>query len=158
MVDLLGRSGLLEEASNVVKNMPTEPNAHVLSALLNSCRMHKCTVVAEKTTSRMLSLTSYTAWSYMLLSNIYAASGRWEDSAKTRVSARRKGLKKTPVESWMEAAGDNVKGDSEEICRVLEELTLQMEDIFIDNTILGISDVEYMGKESMLEDYSKHHH
>ncbi|CAN1218132.1 Putative pentatricopeptide repeat-containing protein At1g17630 [Linum perenne] len=165
MVDLLGRSGLLEEASDVVKNMPMEPNAYVLGALLNSCRMHKNTVVAENTASQMLSLSSNTAWSYMLLSNVYAASGRWEDSAKTRVSARTKGLKKTPGESWIEvnkifrkfSAGDNVKEDSEEIYRVLEELTLQMEDISFNNMIPGISSVEYMVRESMLEDFSKHH-
>ncbi|CAN0929371.1 Putative pentatricopeptide repeat-containing protein At1g17630 [Linum grandiflorum] len=140
MVDLLGRSGLLEEASDVVKNMPMEPNAYVLGALLNSCRMHtKNTVVAENTASQMLSLTSETASSYMLLSNIYAASGRWDDSARTRVSARSKGLKKTPGESSIEvnnvfrkfSAGDYVKGDSEDICRVLEELTLQMEDRYL---------------------------
>ncbi|CAN1162323.1 Putative pentatricopeptide repeat-containing protein At1g17630 [Linum perenne] len=98
MVDLLGRSGLLEEASDVVKNMPMEPNAYVLGALLNSCRMHKNTVVAENTASQMLSLSSNTAWSYMLLSNVYAASGRWEDSKNQSLSEDKR-LKENP---WRE--------------------------------------------------------
>ncbi|KAJ9692071.1 hypothetical protein PVL29_011251 [Vitis rotundifolia] len=134
-VDLLGRAGLLQEASEVVKSMPMEPNACVWGALLNSCRMHKNTEVADETASQIFNLNSEIAGSYMLLSNIYAASGRWEDSAKVRISAKTKGLKKTPGQSWIEvkkkvymfSAGNTQHAELEEVYRILKDLGLQME-------------------------------
>ncbi|KAK1562608.1 hypothetical protein Q3G72_014744 [Acer saccharum] len=49
MVDLLGRSGLLDEAHQLIKSMPMEPNAIVWGALLGGCRLHKNTDLAEHT-------------------------------------------------------------------------------------------------------------
>ncbi|CAA6663327.1 unnamed protein product [Spirodela intermedia] len=82
MVDLLGRAGLLEEAIKLVKTMPMEPNIWVWGSLLNSCRMHRNDGVAEEAASRIFALELETAGSCMLLSNIYASCGRWEDSAR----------------------------------------------------------------------------
>ncbi|PQQ09879.1 putative pentatricopeptide repeat-containing protein [Prunus yedoensis var. nudiflora] len=135
MVDLLGRAGLLHEGSNIVKNMPMEPNACVWGALLNSCRMHKNTDIAEETATHIFNMNSEITGSYMLLSIIYAASGRWEDSAKVRISAKTKGLKKIRGQSWIEvknkvfmfSAGNTMQGGLELIHGVLKDLALQME-------------------------------
>ncbi|XP_015579821.2 putative pentatricopeptide repeat-containing protein At1g17630 [Ricinus communis] len=136
MVDLLGRAGLLREASEIVKNMPVAPNACVWGALLNSCRMHNNTEIAEETASHLFNLSHReTTGTYMLLSNIYAASGRWEDSARVRTSAKTKGLKKNPGQSWIKveknvytfSAGNNMQRGFEQIFEILEELTFQME-------------------------------
>ncbi|XP_060669951.1 putative pentatricopeptide repeat-containing protein At1g17630 isoform X1 [Ziziphus jujuba] len=135
MVDLLGRAGLLQEASNIVKNMPMKPNACIWSALLNSCRMHKNTSIAEETAAQISHLNSEMTGSYMLLSNIYAASGRWEESARVRISAKTKGLKKIPGQSWIEvkkkvymfSSGSPVQAGLELVYRILQELALQME-------------------------------
>lgn len=134
MVDLLGRARLLQEASDIVKNMPIEPNECVWGALLNSCRMYRDTDIIEETASQILSMKSEITGSFMLLSNIYAANGRWEDSAKVRVSAKKKGLKKIPGQSWIEvrkkvytfSAGNVVHLEQEEIYAILDELMLQM--------------------------------
>ncbi|KAK2653373.1 hypothetical protein Ddye_013229 [Dipteronia dyeriana] len=155
MVDLLGRAGLLQEASSIVKNMPMEPNACVWGALLNSCRMHKNMDVAEQTASELFSLTTErerereteTTGSYMLLSNIYAASGRWEDSARVRISAKTKGLKKVAGQSWIEgkkkvhmfSSGHGLQLDLKEVYGILEELTSQImksEDFVHENDII----------------------
>ncbi|GMN36977.1 hypothetical protein TIFTF001_006452 [Ficus carica] len=135
MVDLLGRAGLLQEASNIVNNMPMQPNAFVLSALLNACRMHRNTSVTEETAAHICNLSAEVTGSYMLLSNIYAASGRWEESAKVRISAKTKGLKKTPGQSWIEvnkkvhvfSAGKAAQAGFESVYAILHELALQME-------------------------------
>lgn len=147
MVDLLGRAGFLKEASDIVKSMPMEPNDCVLGSLLHSCIMYKNTDVAEETASHILNLNSETTGSYMLLSNIYAASGRWEDSARVRISAKTKGLKKIPGQSWIEvkkklyvfSAGNTVQQGLEEVYGILEELVLQMESECntLDNCIFG---------------------
>ncbi|XP_065868475.1 putative pentatricopeptide repeat-containing protein At1g17630 [Euphorbia lathyris] len=133
MIDLLGRAGLLQEASEIIKNMPIEPNACVWSAFLNSCRMHNNTEIAEETASRFnLNLQEMTRNS-MLLSHIYAARGRWEDSARVRMSARTKGLKKNPGQSWIKLkknvytfSANNVQEGLEQVYRILDDLTLQM--------------------------------
>ncbi|KAK4391215.1 putative pentatricopeptide repeat-containing protein [Sesamum angolense] len=134
MVDLFGRAGLLQEASNVLKSMPMEPNAQVWGALLNSCKMHKNTDIAEETASQIFNLNAEATGSYMLLSNLYAASGRWDDSAKVRISAKTRGLRKIPGQSWIEvkkkfhsfSAGKALTSEMEELHGVLKELNLQM--------------------------------
>ncbi|KAK7261712.1 hypothetical protein RIF29_28030 [Crotalaria pallida] len=134
MVDLLGRAGLLLEASDMVRNMPIEPNECVWGALLNSCRMYKDTDIAEETASHIATLKSEVTGSFMLLSNIYAASGRWEDSARVRVSAKTKGLKKIAGQSWIEvrkkvytfSAGNVIHLGLDQVYGILEELALQM--------------------------------
>lgn len=135
MVDLLGRAGLLQEASDIVNNMPMQPNPFVLSALLNACRMHRNTSVTEETAAHICNLRAEATGSYMLLSNIYAASGRWEESAKVRISVKTKGLKKTPGQSWIEvnkkvnvfSAGKAAQAGFESVYAILHELALQME-------------------------------
>ncbi|KAL5822488.1 hypothetical protein ACOSQ4_020388 [Xanthoceras sorbifolium] len=118
--------------------MPMEPNACVWGATLNSCRMHKNTEVAERTASELFSLnTEKTTGSYMLLSNIYAASGRWEDSARVRISAKTKGLKKVAGQSWIEvkkkvhmftSENSSLQLDLKQVYETLGELTSQMEE------------------------------
>ncbi|XP_030492372.2 putative pentatricopeptide repeat-containing protein At1g17630 [Cannabis sativa] len=136
MVDLLGRAGLLQEANNIIKNMPMKPNACVWSALLNSCRMYKNTCVTEETTEHIFhQINLESTGSYMLLSNIYAASGKWEESAKVRISAKTKGLKKIPGQSWIEvnkkvymfSAGNAGQANLELVYGVLHVLALHME-------------------------------
>ncbi|XP_061371096.1 putative pentatricopeptide repeat-containing protein At1g17630 isoform X2 [Gastrolobium bilobum] len=133
MVDLLGRAGFLQEASDIVRNMPIEPNECVWGALLNSCRMYRDTDIVEETAAHILTLKSEITGSFMLLSSIYAASGRWEDSARVRVSAKTKGFKKIPGQSWIEVrkkvytfSAGNVQLGMDEVYLILEELALQM--------------------------------
>lgn len=144
MVDLLGRAGLVEEASNIVKGMPFEPNAYIWSAILNSCRMHKDTDLAEETASQIFNLNSEITGSHMLLSNIFAASCRWEDSARVRISARMKGLKKVPGCSWIEVkkkvymfkAGHSILEGLEKVDEILHDLALQIENHDFDDSII----------------------
>ncbi|XP_027343506.1 putative pentatricopeptide repeat-containing protein At1g17630 [Abrus precatorius] len=134
MVDLLGRAGLLKEATDIVQNMPIEPNEYVWGALLNSCRMYRDTDIVDETASQILTMKSKITGSFMLLSNIYAENGRWDDSARVRVSAKTKGFKKIPGQSWIEvrkkvytfSAGNLVHLELDEVYVILEELALHM--------------------------------
>nr|XP_043626783.1 putative pentatricopeptide repeat-containing protein At1g17630 [Erigeron canadensis] len=133
MVDLLGRAGLFHEASEVARQMPIEPNVCVWGALLNSSRMHKNADWDEGSVSKILGTSSATG-NYMLLSNIYAQSGQWEDSAKVRVSARVRGLTKAPGQSWIElnkrvhmfTAGNLIQREMIEVQTLLKTLSFQM--------------------------------
>lgn len=134
IVDLLGRVGFLKEASEIVKNMPMEPKVCVLGALLNSCRMHKNMDIAENIASQLRVLEPERTGSYMLLSNIYSAGGRWEESAKVRALAKKKDLKKVSGSSWIElkkkiykfSSGSIVQSEFASIYPVLEDLVSHM--------------------------------
>ncbi|KAK2990671.1 hypothetical protein RJ640_000233 [Escallonia rubra] len=50
MIDLLGRTGRMREASELIKFMPFEPDARVLGPLLSACKLHPNTRVAKMRT------------------------------------------------------------------------------------------------------------
>lgn len=131
MVDLLGRSGCLEEALELVRTMPMDPHGGVWGALLGACRIHANPDVAEIAASHLFELEPNGIGNYILLSNIYASARRWDDVARVRKLTREKGLKKNPGSSWVEGkkgeiqeffAGDMTHVKSREIRHALEDL------------------------------------
>ncbi|KAJ6298510.1 hypothetical protein OIU76_019628 [Salix suchowensis] len=88
MVDILGRCGKLDEAEELVRNMPVKANSMIWLALLSACRMHSNLEVAERCAKRILDLDPSCSAAYVLLSNIYASSGRWADVSRMRVKMK----------------------------------------------------------------------
>ncbi|XP_057838377.2 pentatricopeptide repeat-containing protein DOT4, chloroplastic isoform X2 [Cryptomeria japonica] len=101
-VDLLGRAGRLDEAQKIIESMPFQPNACLWGALLGACRMHSNIQVGEYAAKQLYKLEPENAANYVLMSNIYAAAGRWYDVAKVRKMMEEAGLKKPPGCSWIE--------------------------------------------------------
>ncbi|KAL4572768.1 hypothetical protein LXL04_019551 [Taraxacum kok-saghyz] len=102
MVDLLGRSGRLSEALDLIKTMEPEPDAVTWRTLLGACRMHRDMGLAAYAANRVLDLDPDDSGTYILLSNIYANSQRWEDAENVRRTMRGKNVKKEPGCSWIE--------------------------------------------------------
>lgn len=102
MVDLLGRSGRVIEAVNLIKEMPMDADAVVWGALLGACRMHRNAEIAEVAAKKLVHLEPGNAGHYVLLSNIYASSGRWEDVAELRKVMSSRNVSKSPGCSWIE--------------------------------------------------------
>lgn len=135
LVDLLARSGKLKEAISVIKEMPIEPTESVWGALLTGCRMHGDTELAAYAADRVFELGPVSPGLHVLLSNSYAAVGRYEDAAKARKMMKDQGIKKETGLSWVEegnrvhtfASGDRSHPKTEDIYRKLEELWDQME-------------------------------
>ncbi|XP_062117656.1 putative pentatricopeptide repeat-containing protein At5g52630 [Humulus lupulus] len=136
MVDLLGRAGKLQEAVSMVKDMPIPPTESILGALLTGCRIHGdaelAAFVAEKITELGCNVGSGLL---VLLSNAYAAAGKWEEAARARKLLRDQGLKKETGLSWVEdgnqvhtfASGDRTHMRTKEIYQKLDELGEEME-------------------------------
>nr|GEU61349.1 pentatricopeptide repeat-containing protein At3g62890-like [Tanacetum cinerariifolium] len=106
MVDLLGRSGHLLEALELINSMPYKPNAVVWGSLLRSCHIHKDTKLGEQVTQRLLELDPHDGGNYVFLSNLYASLGRWKDVDKCRKLLIESGIRKEPGLSSVEM--DNV--------------------------------------------------
>ncbi|KAG8648127.1 hypothetical protein MANES_09G152900v8 [Manihot esculenta] len=95
LVDLLGRSGRLAEAIDVIEMMPVKPSRSIWGSILNACRVQGDMEMGERALSELLKLEPEEEGGYMLLSNIYAANGRWSYSDKIRETMESRGVKKT---------------------------------------------------------------
>ncbi|XP_068638369.1 pentatricopeptide repeat-containing protein At4g02750-like [Aristolochia californica] len=99
MIDMLGRAGLLEEAEEIVRKMPMKPDVMILGALLGACKIHGNVHIARRVGQDFLKLQNTEASCHLLLSNIYAAGGRWEEASEIRSRIKRSGFKKEPGSS-----------------------------------------------------------
>ncbi|GKV01505.1 hypothetical protein SLEP1_g14055 [Rubroshorea leprosula] len=102
VVDLLGRAGRVNEAMNLIENMSVEADAIVWGALLGACRTHKKFDLAEVAAKKLLHLEPENAGPYILLSNLYASQGRWDDVAELRKNMKARSVNKFPGCSWIE--------------------------------------------------------
>ncbi|XP_058076091.1 putative pentatricopeptide repeat-containing protein At3g01580 [Magnolia sinica] len=150
MVDLLGRSGCLDEAWEFIKRMPFEPNIDVLGSLLGACRVHKRIELAELVGKRIFDKNPEDPGYYVLLSNTYAAAGRWADALKVRTMIKERGLIKKPGNSWIQVgcsvhfflARDRLHPEFNEIQEILESLLLEMKDEgYIPNVSFSLDDL-----------------
>ncbi|KAL5538067.1 hypothetical protein UlMin_042277 [Ulmus minor] len=105
MVDLLGRAGMLESARKLIDEMPISPDAGVLGALLGACKIHGNIDLGEEIGEKVIELDPNNSGRYVLLANLYANAGRWEDVAKVRKLMNDRGVKKTPGFSMIEMEG-----------------------------------------------------
>ncbi|XP_007210984.2 pentatricopeptide repeat-containing protein At1g18485 [Prunus persica] len=105
VVDMLGRAGQLEEALNLIHEMPEEPDTRMWSSLLSSCRLHNNLDMGQKISEKLIELEPEKAESYVLLSNLYAASGKWDDVRRVRQRMKEMGLQKDAGHSWIDVGG-----------------------------------------------------
>ncbi|KAI3808275.1 hypothetical protein L1987_24224 [Smallanthus sonchifolius] len=164
MIDLLGRAGRLDDAQNLMKNMPFEPDAATWGALLGASRIYGNTELGEKAAEMVFQMEPDNAGMYVLLSNLYAASGRWGDVRAMRLKMRDTGIKKVPGYSWVEvqnkihvfSVGDTTHPDTVRIYGYLEELDFRLkQEGYISSPKLVLHDVEEEEKEHMLRYHSE---
>ncbi|CAL9059387.1 unnamed protein product [Musa banksii] len=105
MVDLLGRSGCLDEAETLIRSMPIPADAVIWKTLLSACKTHKNAQMAERVAECVLRLDPQDSASYVLLSNIRATTARWIDVSEVRRAMREKRVRKEPGISWVEYKG-----------------------------------------------------
>lgn len=104
-VDLLGRAGLLEEAEKVIEEMPMSADAGVLGALLGACKIHGNVELGEQLGRRVIELDPRNSGRYVLLANLYASVGRWDDVANVRRLMNDRGVNKEAGCSMIELRG-----------------------------------------------------
>ncbi|KAK3125821.1 hypothetical protein QOZ80_7BG0610130 [Eleusine coracana subsp. coracana] len=164
MVDLLGRSGHVQEARQLIRDMPFEPDAVIWRALLGACRIHKNVEVAEEAMSKLRVLDPHADGHYVLLSNIYAQANAWEGVAEMRKTLRRESIQRIPGRSsieWQNTIHEFVSGDrshprTEEIYEVLEEMMNRLRQAgYKPMTNLVLQDIDEQSKERALTEHSE---
>lgn len=100
LIHLLGRSGKLKEAYELIREMPVKPNDTVLGALLGACKVHMDTEMADlvmKVIETTGSITNSDSENHLVsISNLYAHAERWQTSEMLRVEMEKRGLEKSP--------------------------------------------------------------
>ncbi|XP_073525554.1 uncharacterized protein [Phyllobates terribilis] len=164
MVDLLGRGGELQKAYDFILDMPVKPDSSVWGALLAACRTHGDVELAKITSEKLFEIDSGNVGYYVLLSNIYAKSGKWERVKEVRSLAIGRGLSKTPGWSSVEIdnkievfyTGNKTHPRSEEIYKELEVLMAKMRVYgYVPDHGFVLQDVEEDEKEDILRSHSE---
>ena len=117
LVNLLGLSGRLDQALELIKKMPMKPDSAIWGLLSSSCRSQGNLKIAAIAMEHLLELEPDNTGNYVLLSNLYADLGKWDGVSRMRKLMSSKYMNKTPGCSSIEvdnmvqefASGDDSK-------------------------------------------------
>lgn len=164
MIDILGRAGKFQEAMELVDTMPFQANASVWGALLGAARIYKNVEVGQHAAEMLFAIEPEKSSTHVLLSNIYASAGMWDNVAKVRRFMKDNKLKKEPGMSWIEVkdkvytftVGDRSHARSKEIYAKLDEVSdLLNKAGYVPMVETDLHDVEESEKEQLLYHHSE---
>jgi pentatricopeptide repeat protein len=164
IIDLLGRAGKLDQAIELIHQMECEPDAVTWRTLLGACRVHQNVDLAIHAAKQILKLDPEDAGTYILLSNIYANSQRWDDVTEVRRTMKARGIRKEPGCSWIEVSkkihafilGDNLHPQIDEINKQLNQLIHRLMGVgYVPDTNFALQDLEGEQREDSLRYHSE---
>ncbi|XP_062151708.1 pentatricopeptide repeat-containing protein At3g26782, mitochondrial [Alnus glutinosa] len=164
MVDLLGDAGHLNEAYDLIKGMKVRPDSVVWGSLLGACRIHKNVELGETSARKLFELDPANYGYYVVLLNIYADAGRWEDVERMRILMKNDGIVKTPGFSLVELngrvhvflVGDTEHPEHHKIYEYLEKLTMKLQEFgYVRNMTSVFHDITEEEKEMTLRVHSE---
>ena len=134
MLDLLGRAEKLDDMVKLIHEMNCEPDVVTWRTLLDACRARQNVDLATYAAKEILKLDPQDTGAYVLLSNIYAISKRWNDVAEVRSAMKKRGIRKEPGCSWIEVnkqihafiLGDKSHPQIDEINRQLNQFICRL--------------------------------
>ncbi|KAF7801326.1 pentatricopeptide repeat-containing protein [Senna tora] len=165
LVDLLGRSGRVEEAYKMINSIPYNiDKLDAWSSLLGACRIHQNVEIGEIAANHLFVLEPNVASHYVLMSNIYSSVGLWEKAMEIRKKMKENGVRKEPGCSWIEygdevhkfLAGDMTHSQSKELHEFLEILSQRMrKEGYVPDTSCVLHNVDDEEKETLLCGHSE---
>ncbi|ONM20884.1 Pentatricopeptide repeat-containing protein [Zea mays] len=153
MVDLYARAGLLEKAEELLNQTPFPPTSTMVAALVGACHEQGNIIIGERSARRLLEMKTENAGHFVLIANMYAAAGCWNELATVRKLMRDLGVMKAPGLAWADLGngftpflvGDRSNPLAPEIYEVLDELTEQM------SNMNNCSDPDILSMEEHME-------
>ncbi|KDO41030.1 hypothetical protein CISIN_1g046194mg, partial [Citrus sinensis] len=166
MVDLLGRAGELDKIEEFINKMPITPNSLIWRTVLGACCRANCrkTELGRKAANMLFEMEPQNAVNYVLLANMYASGGKWEDVAKARKAMKEAEVKKEAGCSWVTmkdgvhvfVAGDESHPEKDLIYEKLKELNQKMRDAgYVPQTKFALFDLEPESKEDLVSYHSE---
>lgn len=168
MVDLLGRAGRLCKIEEFISKMPMKPNILIWRTVLGACCRENTrndkSELGQRAAQMLFALEPQNAVNYVLASNMYASSEKWEDMARARRAMRQARVKKEAGCSWVTmkdgvhvfVAGDKSHPESDLIYEKLKELNGKMRDLgYVPETRFALYDLDLENKEELLSYHSE---
>ncbi|KVH92307.1 Pentatricopeptide repeat-containing protein [Cynara cardunculus var. scolymus] len=164
MVDLLGRAGQFDRAQSFIRELPIEPTAAIWGALLGACRMHKKMELGVHAAERVFELDPYDSGPHILLYNIYASAGKWNEASEVRKFMKEIGVKKEPACSWVEiknsmhmfVANDESHPQKDAIHKMWGEISERIKEIgYVPDTSHVLLFVNQQEREAKLQYHSE---
>jgi pentatricopeptide repeat protein len=159
VVDMLTRAGLLSRAKEFIQEMPIKPDALVWRTLLSACVVHKNMEIGEFAAHHLLELEPEDSATYVLLSNLYAVSKKWDARDLTRQKMKEKGVKKEPGQSWIEVknsihsfyVGDQNHPLADEIHEYFQDLTKRASEIgYVQDCFSLLNELQHEQKDPII--------
>lgn len=105
IIDVLSRNGYLDEVEKIVCKFGESCrllDSHIWWALLSACSFHGNLKLGRIAAARLLEMEPESPAVYVLLSNLNAASGQWEEASHVREQMKQTGVIKRPGFSWLD--------------------------------------------------------
>ncbi|KVH98744.1 Pentatricopeptide repeat-containing protein [Cynara cardunculus var. scolymus] len=107
IIDLLARSGELDEAVRLTENMHLPPNVVIWAALTSACKVHGNGKLFNYVTKKVLDQEPSNPSYLTLITNLSSSIGKWQETLRFRRVMRQQGIEKVPGCSLIEI-GDTV--------------------------------------------------
>ncbi|XP_048136997.1 pentatricopeptide repeat-containing protein At3g49740 [Rhodamnia argentea] len=101
MLDLLGRAGYLDEAETVINSQHFQAHSSLWWTLFSACASHNNLRFGRVVAKLILKNEPDNPSVYVLLSNIYASAGQWDEAANVRKMLKSNGVTKQRGCSWI---------------------------------------------------------
>ncbi|XP_027359878.1 pentatricopeptide repeat-containing protein At5g13270, chloroplastic-like isoform X1 [Abrus precatorius] len=105
MIDIYSRAGLLQEALEVIRSLPFEPDVMSWKSLLGGCWSHRNLEVGMIAADKIFHLDPLDSATYVIMFNLYAWAGNWDEAGKFRKMMAERNLRKEVSCSWIIVKG-----------------------------------------------------
>ncbi|KAL6186846.1 hypothetical protein ACLB2K_042965 [Fragaria x ananassa] len=161
MVDLLGRSGRLRKAYKFIDELPIKPTPIIWRTLLSACGSHGDVDMGLRVLDQIFELDDSHGEDYVIISNLCARAGRWEDVDYLRKLMKDRGVVKIPGCSSIEMnnvvheffSGDGERSVSKVLHQAVDELKLA--GYVPDTSLVFHSDMDDKDRELSLRYHSE---
>ncbi|KAG6506015.1 pentatricopeptide repeat-containing protein At4g19220, mitochondrial-like [Zingiber officinale] len=96
VIDMLGRTGRLTDAQELIEKLPFKEEPGVWGALLSACRDHGNLNIGKTAAQKLFCSEPENTGYYVTLSNLFANREMWNEAVKTRGLILERGLLKPP--------------------------------------------------------------
>uniref|UniRef100_A0ACD5W753 Uncharacterized protein n=1 Tax=Avena sativa TaxID=4498 RepID=A0ACD5W753_AVESA len=146
MVDILGRSGRLDDAEKLIRGMDIPPNAAMYRSLIRACGIHGKLELGERMIEELMRVEAEQSGNYVLMSNFYARMRLWEDAKRARKEMKAMGIDKSPGSSLLDMdgvlheflTGDKTHPASREIYAMVQEIEARLNDCGHRRSTVGV--------------------
>ncbi|KAL8089661.1 hypothetical protein AgCh_039226 [Apium graveolens] len=116
VVNLYAKAGYIYEAESFINSMSIRPGPTVYKALLSACQLYGNKEIVIRIAPKLKELCPNDDATYVLISNVLATGGYWDDAAGLRNLMYDQGVKKQPAYSWILSNKSELRPHSNRIC------------------------------------------